>query len=349
MGGPESTSRRTVVRASKDQRRLLFLAYEADKTPSKLRLDSLSDQTGLSPDWIFRWFARQRRSDKKQAAQGCVDLTVKRELLDVNLAPAPAVPQAAPIIYPHGTRKPARRRLKKFVKKEETPEAPPLPVSSPSLRWSSPMLPSSSPPRTPTHIATPGQAWVYGDALSSPPYLHTRAYTSYGDSFVDPGSFDGEFTKSAFVKDEDAQEAFWLSSFTCRTLPGDFSSSGNIQRARLMDQEPVSAVSETAGAPRLTYSRTSGSVISAVPLDYSDDAIDAPLTAHGASSISRGNVSYHSSVDGDRSVANPSAHSAADDELELMMEELLAVLEAETDVVKIAVLLSQLHRLGLRW
>ena len=32
-----------------------------------------------------------------------------------------------------------------------------------------------------------------------------------------------------------------------------------------------------------------------------------------------------------------------------MLEELLAALEAETDVVNIAVLLSQLHRLGLRW
>ena len=31
------------------------------------------------------------------------------------------------------------------------------------------------------------------------------------------------------------------------------------------------------------------------------------------------------------------------------MQELLGVLEAETDVFKIAVLLSQLHRLGLSW
>ena len=52
--------------------------------------------------------------------------------------------------------------------------------------------------------------------------------------------------------------------------------------------------------------------------------------------------------DGGRSVAS-TAHTTTDDGLEQVMQELLGVLEAETDVFKIAVLLSQLHRLGLCW
>ena len=221
---------------------------------------------------------------------------MKRELLDENLASVPAVAQAAPILDPHCTRKPARRKLKKFVKKEETPEAPPLPVSPPSLRWSSPMLPSSSPPRTPTHIAGPGRPWVYGDALSSPSHLHTRAYTSAGDSFLRSKLLDAESTKLETVKDENAQEAFWLSSFTCRTLPRDFSLSGNMQRAQLIGWEPVSAVSGTADTPCLSYTRASGSATSAVQLGHSDDAFDTRPSAHGASAAPRGNVSYLSSV-----------------------------------------------------
>ena len=36
-----------VVRATKNQRRLLLLGYAEDKTPTKARLDALSEQTGL--------------------------------------------------------------------------------------------------------------------------------------------------------------------------------------------------------------------------------------------------------------------------------------------------------------
>ena len=217
---------------------------------------------------------------------------MKRELLDENLAPVPSVTQAAPTLDPHRTRKHAHRKLKRIVKKEETPEAPPLPMSSPSLQWSSPMLPSSSPPRTPTHIAGLGQAWVYDDALLSP----SRAYTSAGDSFLRSKPLDAESTKLETVKDENAQEAFWLSSFTCRTLPRDFSLSGNMQRAQLIGREPVSAVSGTADTPCLSYTRASGSATSAVQLGISDDAFDTRPTAHGASAAPRGNVSYRSSV-----------------------------------------------------
>ncbi|KAI1794961.1 hypothetical protein LXA43DRAFT_995057 [Ganoderma leucocontextum] len=300
MGGPKNTTQRSVVRASKDQRKLLFLAYDADKTPSKPRLDGLGDQTGLSPDWISRWFARQRRSDKKRAAQGCIDLTVKRELLDED--PTAAVPQSAPVVDPCGTRKPARRRLKKCVKKEETPEAPPLPMSSPSLRWSSPMLPSSSPPRTPTHIPGPAQAWVYGDALSSPAHLHTRAYSYAGDCFLRPLSADP--SKSQIMKDEDAQETFWLSSFTCRTAPGSFPGSGNTirspdpprERTGPIGHEPASAVSGIPSASGPSSTRASGSAAPAARLDQFDDAIAVYPIPHGDSSASRGKAFYQSSV-----------------------------------------------------
>ena len=36
-----------IVRATKNQRKLLLFGYAEDKTPTKARLDALSEQTGL--------------------------------------------------------------------------------------------------------------------------------------------------------------------------------------------------------------------------------------------------------------------------------------------------------------
>lgn len=256
------------------------------------------------------------------------------------------------------------------------PKVSPLRMSSPSLRWSSPMLSSSSPPRTPMHIAAPAQAFICGDPLSSPLHRHSRAYSSTCDSFLEPHGV-GDST-SQTVKAEDKQEAFWLSSFTSRALPGGFSLSDNATHTSSSHRERVGlgggdkCISrKTASASGLSHTCMPGSATPVTHFGRFGDAIGccAHSIPHEDSPASRGDGPYQPvlvsptaplssswfladavSQDGGRSVA-PAAvvDPAVDRELELMLEELLAALEAETDVVNIAVLLSQLHRLGLRW
>ncbi|TBU44412.1 hypothetical protein BD309DRAFT_958438 [Dichomitus squalens] len=227
------------VRASKDQRKLLLLAYAADHTLAKARLNALSEQTSLSPEWISRWFARQRKSDRKRAEQGCVDLTVKREQLEEGVVPSPMDPgpeaTGSAAAVPPGPQKPCKKK-KKLVKKEADPEALPLPdpPSSPSLRWSSPMLPSSSPPRTPPpHIAGPSEPRVYGDVFSSPSHPPVDAYSAAHDPLL--GTSDGGRSETAKGKDLSASNLHMLSGFTSRALTGG-SSVSHTSRIAVLDR-----------------------------------------------------------------------------------------------------------------
>ncbi|TBU23754.1 hypothetical protein BD311DRAFT_64597 [Dichomitus squalens] len=324
------------VRASKDQRKLLLLAYAADHTLAKARLNALSEQTSLSPEWISRWFARQRKSDRKRAEQGCVDLTVKRELLEEGVVPIPMDPgpeaTGSAAAVPPRPRKPCKKK-KKLVKKEAAPEALPLPdpPSSPSLRWSSPMLPSSSPPRTPPHIAGPSEPRVYGDVSSSPSHPPVDAYSAANDPLL--GTEDVGRSETAKGKDLSASDLYMLSGFTSRALTGG-SSVSHTSRIAVLDR------SGGDGGPGGLSDSASGT--SGAP---TRDRLGVCPTACGDDHAADGAPSDRLLADRGRS-ATLAAHPVAEDGL---MEELLAVLEAETDVVRIAVLLSQLHRLGLRW
>ena len=172
---------------------------------SLVRVTGNPDPTRVhrTSEWISRWFARERKSDRKRAEQGCVDLTVKRELLDEDAVPLGIPPVAqgstSTALVPSGARKRVR---KKIVKAETVTEALPDLPSSPSLRLSSPMLPSSSPPRTPPHIATRLEPSVHGDT----PFRLTDADSTSRDHLIG---------YSEATKSEDVDGAFLLPASSC--------------------------------------------------------------------------------------------------------------------------------------